>query len=72
MTTATVTTPTTTELEPAAVLALSRCDRCGAAGKTLVTLPSGTDLVFCGHHTAQYETALAEQTPAAVFEAVQA
>lgn len=35
-------------------LDLTRCDRCGAAGKTLFVLPSGTDLVFCGHHARVY------------------
>lgn len=33
---------------------LARCDRCGAAGKVRVLLPGGTDLVFCGHHGAEY------------------
>jgi hypothetical protein len=27
-----------------------RCDRCGAAAKLVVTLTSGGDLAFCGHH----------------------
>ncbi|WP_436526045.1 DUF7455 domain-containing protein [Actinoplanes sp. HUAS TT8] len=27
-----------------------RCDRCGAAAKLEVTLSSGGDLAFCGHH----------------------
>jgi hypothetical protein len=27
-----------------------RCDRCGAAGKVRVFLPTGGDLTFCGHH----------------------
>lgn len=27
-----------------------RCDRCSAAAKLTVTLASGGDLAFCGHH----------------------
>jgi hypothetical protein len=27
-----------------------RCDRCAAAGKLHITLASGGQLVFCGHH----------------------
>ncbi|HEY2194293.1 MAG TPA: hypothetical protein VGH76_18615 [Actinomycetospora sp.] len=26
------------------------CDRCGAAGRYVATLPGGGELVFCGHH----------------------
>ena len=31
------------------------CDRCGALAKVRVVLPSGSDLVFCGHHAREYE-----------------
>ena len=34
------------------------CDRCGAIGKVYVILPSGNDLVFCGHHGREYEPQL--------------
>ena len=34
---------------PALTLA-DRCDRCGAQAYVRATLPSGSDLVFCGHH----------------------
>jgi hypothetical protein len=27
-----------------------RCDRCSAAAKLVVTLASGGELAFCGHH----------------------
>lgn len=27
-----------------------RCDRCGAAAKVRAVLPSGGELLFCGHH----------------------
>jgi hypothetical protein len=36
------------------------CDRCGAAGKVHVVLPSGNDLVFCAHHGREYEEKLTE------------
>ena len=31
-----------------------RCDRCGAAGKLRIFLPTGGDLTFCGHHANHY------------------
>ena len=30
--------------------AADRCDRCGAQAYVRVTLPSGGELLFCGHH----------------------
>ena len=27
-----------------------RCDRCGAAAKLAMALPTGGELAFCGHH----------------------
>ena len=27
-----------------------RCDRCGAAAQVRAVLPSGGELLFCGHH----------------------
>jgi hypothetical protein len=30
--------------------ATDRCDRCGAAAKVRAVLPSGGELLFCGHH----------------------
>lgn len=35
-----------------------RCDRCGAAAYVRVTLPSGMDLLFCGHDFATHEVDL--------------
>jgi hypothetical protein len=43
----------TTLLSPEITTAASltdRCDRCSAAAKLEVTLASGGDLAFCGHH----------------------
>ncbi|KQS56865.1 hypothetical protein ASG36_17760 [Geodermatophilus sp. Leaf369] len=34
------------------------CDRCGALAKVRVVLPSGSDLVFCGHHAREYDAKL--------------
>lgn len=33
-----------------ALNAADRCDRCGAQAYVRVTLPSGGELLFCGHH----------------------
>jgi hypothetical protein len=35
--------------------AADRCDRCGARATTRVILASGSDLLFCGHHTRKYD-----------------
>ena len=34
------------------------CDRCGALAKVRVVLANGSDLVFCGHHSREYEDKL--------------
>ena len=31
--------------------AADRCDRCGAAAQVRAVLPSGGELLFCGHHS---------------------
>ncbi|MFI1991358.1 hypothetical protein [Actinoplanes sp. NPDC020271] len=36
-----------------------RCDRCGAAAKLEVTLSSGGDLAFCGHHANRMHAGIA-------------
>lgn len=52
-------TPTLIPDTIAAVLtAADRCDRCGARASTRVTLPTGGELFFCGHHTRRYDEAL--------------
>ena len=38
--------------------ASDRCDRCGARAVTRAVLPSGLDLLFCGHHLREYEEAI--------------
>jgi hypothetical protein len=45
---------------------LDRCDRCGADAKVRVIFPSGTHLLFCGHHGRRYEKKLVQA--AAVVE----
>ena len=40
--------------------AADRCDRCGAAARMLVTLPTGGELLFCGHHGNQHRDRLRE------------
>lgn len=38
--------------------AADRCDRCGAAAKLRAVLPSGGELLFCGHHAREYKNGL--------------
>jgi hypothetical protein len=50
MTQTLTTTPPTDDL-----IVPFHCDRCGALAKVRVVLPSGSGLVFCGHHAREYE-----------------
>jgi hypothetical protein len=38
--------------------AADRCDRCGAPAKLRAILPSGGELLFCGHHAREFEAGL--------------
>ncbi|NMO89809.1 hypothetical protein [Actinomycetospora sp. TBRC 11914] len=40
--------------------ASDRCDRCGAAAKVRAILPSGGELLFCGHHARTHEAKMKE------------
>ena len=40
--------------------ATDRCDRCGAAAKVRAVLPSGGELLFCGHHARAHSEKLRE------------
>ena len=40
--------------------AADRCDRCGAQAYVRVTLPVGSELLFCAHHGRKYATKLRE------------
>lgn len=37
-----------------------RCDRCGAAARVRAVLPSGGELLFCGHHGREHGPRLLE------------
>lgn len=39
---------------------LDRCDRCGAPARLRALLPSGGELLFCGHHARRHSARLAE------------
>ena len=41
--------------------ASDRCDRCGAAAKVRAVLPSGGELLFCGHHARAHEAKLKDR-----------
>ena len=47
--------------EPAALTRSDRCDRCGAQAFVRAILPSGGELLFCGHHARAVEDALRPQ-----------
>ncbi|HEY0452002.1 DUF7455 domain-containing protein [Actinophytocola sp.] len=40
--------------------AADRCDRCGAAAQVRAILPSGGELLFCGHHARKHKERLVE------------
>jgi hypothetical protein len=40
--------------------AADRCDRCGAAAQVRAILPSGGELLFCGHHARKHKERLTE------------
>ncbi|AGT12092.1 hypothetical protein SEA_NIEBRUSAYLOR_120 [Mycobacterium phage NiebruSaylor] len=45
-------------------LRLTRCDRCGAAAKFEVLVPSvASKLLFCGHHAKQHADAIGDRFP---------
>lgn len=48
----------TTTLTPTPLTASDRCDRCGAQAYVRVTLTSGGELLFCGHHAREHLPAL--------------
>ncbi len=47
-----------TTLSPSPLTASDRCDRCGAQAYVRVTLTSGGELLFCGHHARKHLPAL--------------
>jgi len=50
---------TTTLVRPD-LTAADRCDRCGAAAMVRAVLPSGAELLFCGHHARKHASRLKE------------
>ena len=50
--------PVMTTLSPSPLTASDRCDRCGAQAYVRVTLTSGGELLFCGHHARKHLPAL--------------
>ncbi len=50
--------PTTLISRP--LIAIDRCDRCGAQAYVRVTMESGSQLFFCAHHAREYEPRLRE------------
>ena len=52
---------------PATLTAADRCDRCGAAASVRAVLPSGGELLFCGHHANEHAARL-EQLAATVYD----
>src|SRR5664279_5413875 len=53
---------------PAALTTADRCDRCGAAAMVRAVLPTGGELLFCGHHANEHSTRL-EQMAAVLHHA---
>jgi hypothetical protein len=54
---------------PVRTLTLSdRCDSCGAQAFVQAAMPSGLELLFCGHHFARNEAALVTQGAAVVID----
>jgi hypothetical protein len=45
---------------PARLARHERCDRCGAGALVVVTLTSGGELHFCGHHARKHAARLLE------------
>jgi hypothetical protein len=48
--------------------AVDRCDRCGAQAYVRVTLPAGSELLFCAHHGREYAPKLRELDAAILDE----
>ena len=57
-----------TTLTAPALSATDRCDRCNAQAYVRVLLPSGADLLFCGHHWSRHEEVLRPQAVEVVDE----
>ncbi len=49
------------EADTQALAITDRCDRCAAQAYVLTRMPSGSDLLWCGHHFAENEPQLLAQ-----------
>ena len=49
--------------------AADRCDRCGAGARVRAVLPTGGELLFCGHHANEHADRLREMNATIVSEA---
>jgi len=47
---------------------IERCDRCGAAAKLTVSLTSGGELAFCGHHANRHHEEIVRVAERIVLE----
>ena len=60
--------PVTSTLTVEPLTAADRCDRCGAQAYVRVTLPTGSELLFCAHHGREYAPKLREMDAAILDE----
>lgn len=44
----------TSVVEETTLNTADRCDRCGAQAYVRATLPGGSELLFCGHHSKEH------------------
>lgn len=52
--------------------AADRCDRCGAGARVRALLPTGGELLFCGHHAKKHADRLRELNATIVANAEEA
>lgn len=50
--------PSTIATDDVPLTLADRCDKCGAEARVRVIMPSGFDLLFCGHHEREYAAVL--------------
>ncbi len=58
----------TSTLTAEPLTAVDRCDRCGAQAYVRVTMPAGSELLFCAHHGREYAPKLRELDAAILDE----
>ncbi len=60
----------TSTLTAEPLTAIDRCDRCGAQAYLRVTMPTGSELIFCAHHGREYGPKLRELDAVILDESV--